>query len=570
MASSIFFGGAKHVTPVTLSAIDETAMQPKGLTVGNTLCLIGKSYGGKPNTVLEFQNPAEVDDALISGDLWAAARKAFAPSSQTNAPGKVFCIRVGQPTQATLILKDSGAANVITLTSDQYGLAANQVKVKVEAGTTTGKKLTTQFGNDYYSQDNVGRTPFTMQYSSTGTGVATITNSQLTLVLNGVTTNIDLTVYDTVQKLVDRINALTGMTATVTAGRANDPTLNGLDSITSQDIKTALYSVKADLQAAVDWFNSVGEGFLTATRVAGAGLPPTTLAFTYLAGGTDPTVVNNDWQTALTVAQSADIQWLACLSGTAAIHAMFDAHCIYMSDVARKRRRALVGPDAGVAQSAAMLLPAALNSDRTAMVWPGVYDYDATGALVLFPPYYAAAMVAAMFAGSDPGVAMTNKALKVSGLEAKVRNPTDTDDLITAGIMPLESTQQGFKVVRSVSTWLTNNNYNRVEMSCGAAVDFVRSNVEAALDVLRGEPANPRSLNRAIAIAEATLRELARPQPAGPGVIVGDAETPAYRNLVATLDGDTMRVAFECSPVIPINFILITIAIVPYSGTASA
>lgn len=570
MASSIFFGGAKHVSPVTLSVINESAMQPKGLTVGNNLVVLGSSYGGQPNTLLAFQSPAESDAMLISGELRDAVRKCFAPSSQTNAPGKVYAMRVGTATQAALTLKDVGAANSLVLTSAQYGLGANQVKAKVESGTITGKKLTSQLGTAYYSQDNVGRAAFTMQYSGTGAGVAIITNIALTLTLNAVATVIDLTVYTTVQALVDRINTIAGMAATVGTGRGADPALAGLDSITGQDVKTGLYTVRADLQACVDWFNGVGEGFVTATRAANAGLPPVNIAFTYLAGGTDPAPVTQDWQNAFTVLQSAEVQWMTPLSGTPAVHAMADAHVVYMSEVARKRRRCLVGPPLGTTAAAVQALPAGLNSDRTAMVWPGVYDYNDQGALTLYPPYYAAAMVAAMFAGSNPGTAMTNKTLKVQGLEVAVRNPTDTDDLLTAGVMPLEQTKQGFKVVRSISTWLANNNFNRVEMSTGTATDFVRSNVEEALDVLRGEGANPRTLQRAIAITESTLRELAKPEPGGPGAIVGDDKSPAYQNITGTIQGDVVSVSFQCSPVIPTNFIPITIAIVPYSGTAAA
>lgn len=82
---------------------------------------------------------------------------------------------------------------------------------------------------------------------------------------------------------------------------------------------------------------------------------------------------------------------------------------------------------------------------------------------------------------------MTNKALKVRGLERKLRNPTDTDRLITGGVLCVEDVATGFKVVQSISTWLINDNYNRVEQSVGVALDFTARNVRNALDVLRGE-----------------------------------------------------------------------------------
>jgi hypothetical protein len=141
--------------------------------------------------------------------------------------------------------------------------------------------------------------------------------------------------------------------------------------------------------------------------------------------------------------------------------------------------------------------------------------------------------------------------------------------LIESGIIPIEATQDGYKVVRSVSLWKTDANYNRVEISCGTAADFVARNVREAVQPLIGEKATPQLLTRAEQIVESTLRELARPEPTGPGIIVGDAENPAYRSITVSIEGDVLRISFECSPVIPINYIPITIFAVPYTGTVT-
>jgi hypothetical protein len=101
-------------------------------------------------------------------------------------------------------------------------------------------------------------------------------------------------------------------------------------------------------------------------------------------------------------------------------------------------------------------------------------------------------------------------------------------------------------------------------------LDFTARNTRQALDVLRGQKGNPLLLSRAVSIAESTLRELARAEPQGPGVLAGDADNPAYRNIKASLEGDVLRVDYECSPVIPCNYVLNTIYAVPFSGTATA
>jgi hypothetical protein len=569
---SVFFNGRLWTSPATMSVVDDSAMNNKNLTVGNVVALVGRSAGGQPNTALRFGSPDQAVATLRDGELLTAVLKAFDPSSQTNGPSEVVAVRVNPAVQASLTLLDVSSSPAIDLVSTDYGLYTNQIKVKVEAGTTTGLKLTTQFGNDFYTDDNIARNAFSVQYSGAAvTATMSITGNSLVLQAPSGSTvaTVDLNAFPTVQQVVDKINSVSGFAASVLDGNATKPTLNGLDYVTAVDVKTAVYTVTANLQAAVDWFNGIGEGFITATRSDNAGKVPVSLGFTYLAGGSDGNVTMNEWSAAYTTLQSVDVQWVTPISSDSAIHAMNDTHCTFMSNVARMERRGIVGAAPGTSDSAALTAAKALNSDRTSLVHLGFYDYDASGALVLQPPYILAALLAGAFSGVNPGTALTNKAIKVRGLERKLRNPTDTDQLIKGGVLCVEETNTGFKVVQSITTWLINDNYNRVEVSCGVAVDFVARNVREALDVLRGEKGSPIVLSRAASITESTLRELARPEPQGPGVIVGDKASPAYRNISASLDGDVLRVQFECSPVIPVNFIPVTIFAVPYSGSVT-
>lgn len=570
---SVFFNGRLWTSPATMSVVNDSAMNNQNLTVGNVVALIGRSAGGAPNTVLRFGSPDQAVAALRDGELLTAVLKAFDPSAQTNGPSEVVAVRVNPAVQAALVLSDASAAPAVNLSSTDYGLYTNQIKAKVEAGTTTGLKLTTQFGQDYYSEDNVARNAFSVLYGGAAvTSTMTINGTTLTLQAPSGTTvaTIDLASFPTVQQVVDRINSTADFTAAVLDGNGTKATLNALDYVTAVDVKTATYTALANLQAVVDWFNGLGEGFITATRATGAGKVPAAIGFTYLAGGSDGTVTNTEWSNAYSTLQTADVQWVVPISSDPSIHAMNDSHCAFASNIMRMERRGIVGMPTGSTDAAAIAAAKALNSDRTSLVHLGFYDYNAAGTLTLFPPYILAGLLAGAFSGVNPGTALTNKTIKVRGLERNLRNPTDTDQLINGGVLAVENTNAGFKVVKSISTWLVNDNYNRVEVSTGVAVDFVARNVRNALDVLRGEKGTPIALSRAVSIADSTLRELARPEPQGPGVIVGDAASPAYRNIVATLEGDVLRVSFECSPVISINYIPVTIFAVPYSGSATA
>lgn len=570
---SVFFNGRKWVSPATMSVIDDSAMNNQNLSVGNVFAAIGRSSGGKPNTLLRFGSPDQAVAMLRDGELLTAVLKAFDPSSQTNGPSEVVAVRVNPATQATLSLVDSTSSASINLTSTDYGLYTNGIKAKVETASTSGLKLTTQFGSNYYSQDNVGRNAFSIQYTgAAASGVMTTNGTTIVLQAPTGTTvaTIDLATYPTIQQVVDRINVVSGFAAAVLDGNGTTPSLNGLDYVTTQDVKTVSYTATANLQAAVDWFNSVGEGFVDAARATSAGRVPLNMPFTYLTGGSDGIVTNTEWSNAYNTMQLADVQWITPISSDPSIHAMNDTHCTFMSNIMRMERRGICGTALATTDSAAITAAKALNSDRTSLMHIGFWDYDSNGTLTLFPPYIFAALVAGAFSGVNPGTALTNKAVKVRGLERSLRNPTDTDVLINGGVLCVEEINTGFKVVKSITTWLINTNYNRVEVSTGVAADFVARNIRVALDVLRGEKGSPIVLGRAVSIAESTLRQLAVAEPQGPGVIVGDAANPAYKNITATLEGDVLYVSFQCSPVIPVNYIPVTIFAVPYSGSAAS
>lgn len=576
MASRFFFNGRLHTTPIAVSSVEDSRMSPQNPAVGNGLALVGLADAGEPGVPLTFSNPREAARVLKSGELLTAVRKGFSPSSSTGGPSKITVVRVGNASRSTLTLKDAQDAASIDLTSDLFGVFANQIRVKIEAGTLKGKRVTTRVGSEFFTADNLGRDAFTIRYTGTA-AAATLDITGTTAVLKAgpagalvVVESIPLASAPTVQQLVDRINSHEGFVATTVAGAVLVKTVNGLDGVTALDVKTSAKTVTADIAALIAWFNSNAEGFVTAKRAANAVAAPKNISDTYMAGATDPAVVLQDWMDAIDVLDSVDVQHIVALSADAAVHSALDAHCVFMSDAGRKERRAYVGPALGLTVAEAKQLPRTLSSHRTALCWPGHYDTDLdSGERVLLPPYMTAVHVAGGFAGLNPGNSMTNKAIRVQGLELNPSFPADTDALIESGVLTFESTPRGIKVCRSISTWLENDNFNRVEISTGIATDFVVRAVREALEPLVGSKASPAILDRAASVVETVLMTLARPEPGGPGVIVGDALNPAYQNIQCSIAGDVLNVAFECSPVVPVNFVALAVSVVPYQGSVA-
>ena len=561
---SLFFNGRKWTTPVVMSKIDESDMFNVNGDVGNVLAVIGTSTGGVPNKAVYFGSAADAQSTLRSGPLLDGIIRAFDPSAQTVGPATVVALRINPAVQGSLALKDSLGADVIDIVSTDYGRYTNGIKIKIETGSASGKLVSTMLGEEYYTGDNVALNAMTVHYTGAlatqATATMTITGLELKLYAPAATlvSTIDLAVFDTVVQVVDAINQVPGFSADLGDG-VDVVSYQGLDFCTAQDVKTAAYTVTANLSAIVNWINGQGEGYITATRKTNVGTVPVNLGWTYLSGGSDGTTTTQSWQDGYTALQAEDIQWLVPVTSEPAIHAMNDAHCAYMSNVARKERRGIVGSAIGTTDAQAVTIAKSLNSDRTSLVHLGMYDYDANGRLKLYPPYVLAALLGGMFSGVNPGTALTNKFIKARGLERKLRNPTDTDILINGGVLCVEDTPEGYKVVKSISTWLINDNFYRVEQSVGVAGDFTSRRLRDALKDFIGAKGTPQTAAFALARVITVLDDLARPEPMGVGVLAGDAKNPAYRGVSVNLEGDVLRVEMQCSLVVPINYIPIVI-----------
>ncbi len=568
----LFFDGRLLVSPAVVSRVDDSAMFATRPGSGNVLAVVGASDGGQPKTPLAFGSPSEAAAVLRGGELLDAVVRGFAGSTELPGPSRVVAVRVQPATRSTLALLSPSAQPVISLHSEQWGALANRVQVSVMPGTARGRRLRTRLDGAVHEADNVGRLLLSIRYTGgASTAEVNVTASAVTLAApaGSVVATISFAQAPTAADLAERIALVPDWTATVLDGNGAQPSAT-LDFVAGGNARGVELALAADLQACVDWFNSAADPTVAAERVPGAGVLPAPIAGAYLSGAQTGVATMQDWADALTALQAADVQWVVPATADPAVHAAVSAHVRFCSDQLRLERRAVVGTALNTTDAAALLAARNLNTDRVGLIHIGIRDFDTAGRLRLFGPHIAAAMVAGGFAGANPGTALTNKALGVQGLERALRNPTDTDALIMGGVIPLEATPTGFRVVKSVSTWLSNANFNRRELSVGAALDFVSRTVRENLRPLLGGRQSPMQLAQAISRTRSALELLSQPEPQGPGTLVGDRENPPFRDIRVSIDGDALRVEFECSPVLPTNFIPVSIFAVPYSGTARA
>lgn len=302
---------------------------------------------------------------------------------------------------------------------------------------------------------------------------------------------------------------------------------------------------------------------------------------TFLTGGTEGATAQIDWDECLDLLKTEDANLVTCVSYDPAVWASLSTHCSYMSTVGKKERRGFCGGFATadgytggkgkwngstqIANSIDQMIDYAeqLNTDRMCYVGPGFVAYDENGDKVTYSGAVAAALVAGMAAGVDVAEALTHKTIKVLALEYNPRW-ADLDRLLEAGVLPLEyDPGHGYRVCQSITTWLRNDKYNRRELSVGRVADYVARQVRERLESdfvgTKGTNTTLISIKNA---TESVLMQCYRAE-----LLAGNASNPPYKNIQCRLEGDVCYVDFECSPVIPINYIPITIHLTVFTAT---
>jgi hypothetical protein len=563
----------------------------------NGVAVTYTAQGGDTNTniaaglaaAIVASTNATVNDVLTGVTATSAALIVTVQAKYAGVDGNAITLTSGATGTGTAVsgggTLTGGTGNTLaTMTAADYGLYTNQINFTMAAASVKGTKVTialTTSGNiigGTLVQDNLFRDLINIQYTGAGSAATiTINDSSLTTTCTGAPAdnlNISFATFSTVQQVVDAI-AATGK-YTVTLAAASSATLasaSQFDPRAAADVKTGSLLLSGNLQAVLDFINSPQNIFSSAVRKANpaAGTPGYATAASYFVGGSDGTTTQGDWTTSIASLQTIECDIVVPVTGDAAVHASTLTHVNYMSTTGRKPRVCVLGgvkneynPAAAVPTQTLTNRAVALNSNRAVLVAPGVKVFDINGNLVTRDPYFTAAMFGGMLAAVPAGTALTHKYFSnVSGMEVNF-TPADLDALLLGGVAPIEYvTNRGFRIVQSKTTWLGAPNFADNEISTRRAIDTVVRRVQDTLDEqLVGQKVAPETLAQAVSITETVLK-----QAKIDGLIVGDTASPAFKSISAsTSGGDTIRVQFQMSPAIPANYILVSVATVPYTG----
>lgn len=550
---------SQHIIPGGYSRID-SVKGASGLASANNGVVMGQCKGGKPTTLLQFNSISEAVATLRSGALMEAVRLAFNPGGGLS-PQRIFAMRVNTATQAALNLVNS-ANTMITLTSQDYGLYVNQIKVTVAAGTNYGRKVTIEYQSDpIETYDDIRKQSFTIQYSA-GACTMTIVNSSggQTLVSSVGGLSIDLNDYDTIGELAAYINAQTNFTCSAIAGSENDSPLE-LDGASAVDINGSAYVAESSMQAMIDAINA-GSARVTAAAANGANSRAIvdTLSATFLTGGTEGTYGTTDWTAALTQLESEDVQFISTPDSSASVHAAIKSHCETMSAVTgRKERQFLVGAPyktgtVATEISTAVAAAIALNSKNGLYAFNGGTQYDVNGDIQQYGGSYAACMLMGAKVALAINQPLTFKELNFIELEWKLSD-SQLETLLRNGVAAVNYGSNGIPhLVRQFNTYQTNDlKYN--EFSVVTEMYFASRDLRQSLEELyTGQPGTAVAagvLDGAVRARLQIYEDL--------GIFIKDPSTGlSFWNVQIVLNSDQVFIDYDAYITMPVNFEFIT------------
>ena len=537
---------------------------PSGISAGN-LCIMGKSNGGEPYKMLEFGSLADAQQALVGGELLDAIGYAFSGST-TYVPSKVYAMRVNNGTQSSVTLK-SGATDLLTLKSWDWGVHTNQLKILIANGTVANsKKITLAYKNQTEVIDNIVKAALEVNYL--GDGVSPTVSVGTDNISFGAMTDPEapdtpepvdtLTVsfadFDTLDALAAYVNEGDAWYLTVVGNNDSMKSVN-LDTVTNAavaDDGTTLYANFVSFLEAISSMEYIGKVEILDANTRQ--VPDNTDAYVYFTGGTIGSYGTQQWTDALTALELEDVQIIATPSTDSAVHALISQHCTSMSNVMnRKERTAILGGPIGMSDAAAIEEAVGLNNRLISLCCDNPIKVNLiSGNTETLSGAMLGVMLAAMESAMSPNTPLTFKVLNVLGF-TKIRNVTNITSLIKAGILVCNSNPENLSeyiCIRALTTFqgddLINNERSMVREDL-----FMNRDLRAQFKPVIGTAGI--STNAAIRTLENRAAEWALN-----GYIVPTDSNENVWDIKVRIDGDKVYITYSRYLTAPVNFVFIT------------
>lgn len=361
----------------------------------------------------------------------------------------------------------------------------------------------------------------------------------------------DPAAFNSLSEMIGAIGQLPNVAASYSAGRDYDA--DQFDAFADANIDGAAQavSIRADLAELVEALSS--SRLVSVERATGAtqsiAQQSSGSLVASLSGGSSSSATLAEWTSALATIESADIQIIVAWSDLATVHAEIKKH-LRLAALAGRERNAWVGSARNETLSQLNVRAKALNDRNIALVGQHLSLVDQRGRVVTRDPMWLALMLACMQAGSPVATPLTRKQPDVADVFGAWNGNLDAAEAIRKGVCSLSFGPLGWRVERSVTTWLRDDNPIYSEVSANESVNASLRDLRAGLDAFVGEPNKGLTANRIKSIVEARLNRQ-----------VLDGVIKAFKDVVLEDLGDTLNVGYTVAAVEPLNFIRVTASV---------
>lgn len=367
--------------------------------------------------------------------------------------------------------------------------------------------------------------------------------------------------FNTVQRAVDALNVLPGLTANAQVSNPTTFLMADADRATAANILSSTANFYADTFAFIDTLNQ-NSAFIRATRATsplGSLVPANTTSPVYLTGGSEGVTTITEWQQAFALLKNRRVNTIVPLSRDPAVHALLRSHLRDRAGTLRSEANGYIGlaqsSGAGETLSNTKSQIRSIQTRHISAISQEAQCFSPdTGEATWYPPYYFAAIAAGMQAGSPIGEPLTFKRPNVLAIrnDSSWTVADNKEELIDAGLMLAENVDNvGVRWIRSITTHIADDNPIFTEMSANESADQFAFQFRTALERRIGS----RALGSTIGALKGLANDVAQR-------MVDDQVIVAYRALQIEQIGDTFPISIEIAPIQPVNFIPITIHLV--------
>ena len=499
---------------------------------------------------------------VFGAACWAAANKAVITIQTADGATNVITLGNGQQFAGVQPLSYAYVAQAsVTATGTSSG--ANALMLVPAGNTGSAEMLTLDGTNAIRSQGSYAQLAGIVT-GGLGTQGATIAARAVSCQTAAQkTVGAIISYFDARSVSVD--GTIYGFDATLADAAASAPA-GQIDAASAVNcLAPAEATFTANLYAVINFINS-NSALVTATVADGAvGAPVPTQTPVFLSGGTEGIATFQDWQNALNLLQQVTVDIIVPLSCDPAIAAALDAHCAFMNSPAGANERSGIvglmnGSLTGLPTKKEMLAQAqALNTRNLSAVGQALVRFDSTGTLQVFNPQFLAVAAAGMASGASVGTSLTRKLIKATSL---VTHPSwsttlDAEEILQGGVLFARLRDgQGFQWVRDLTTYLQADNLAYVERSVNAVCNTVVRGLRQACDFAIGKPA---FAGTAAALQSVLTGQLA--------LYIQANTLTGYTSPVITQVADRFEIELNVAPILPTNFIQLSLAVSASSGT---